>query len=1417
MRKLNVKRLACLAGVVALFGGSTYFLHGFQVKRNAGALLQQADRAEQEDHPDKAADLLDRYLRLAPGDVDALARYGSLLDTLADRTGRVRLRTEAFFVLDRVVNRRPEAEDVRRHLVRIAMDPTMRRFTDAQDHLKTLLDKHPNDEELETLRARCLEAEGKFEEAGDEYNTAKKHAREHGKPRVELYVRLANLLRHRLSQDGEADRVLDEMVEVIEKAPGADAGLKAHAYLARGRSYQDRGSLTAAAQDVARARALAADDADVLLESAEVARDLARPDNGADEAHARAGLDEARQYVRRGLDLHPKDVRLYQALARIELQAGKPPEAIACLRRGIQAFPDEGQLYWSLAELLLDAGETGEVSQLAADMRTKRFSGTILDYLDARVLAGKGEWLQAARALERVLPALERSPALADAARQGALALGRCYERLGDLDRRYAAYQRAVNLDPLWVPGCLGIGSTLVAMGKLDEALDTYQRIIPRAPGARVVVARLLVLRNLSLPPDRRDWKEVQDLLKQAERTVPGSVDVPLLQADVAAAQGQLDQAQLVLEQALPQKPKQVEVRIALANLAERRGKEEEALAAFDTAERDLGDSVELRLARAGYWARHDESKEHRQLSRLTEGLDHFSADDQDRVLRGVAQAFVQVGDNATAAKLWGAVAQRQPNDLGLRLVLFDLAQQAGDDAAMDRCLGEMQAIEGPEGSLWRYGKVSRLVRQVQKGNKELLPEARALLADLGKRRPTWGRVPATEGLLDELAGEPDLAIDAYKRAVDLGDQRPPTVLRLVQLLSGRNRAEEADRVLRKLPDYVTLSGPLQRLSAEIAFQNQDYGQALERAKRTAAADSNDYREHLWLGQVYWANDKKAEAEAAFAKALQLAPDKPEVWVASVSFLAASDRKKEAEARLAEAEHKLSGDKAALALAKCYEMLGRWDDARKRYAGALKDRPEDVNTLHAAALFYWGHGQAEEARQCLETLSSLKDKAPTEAAWAQRLLTVLIALDGDPRKAQKALAALDQTEVGKEGQLSVGERAQNQRTRAVVLAVQRDFGKRLEAIKILEAMKEGGRLDPEDRFLLAELYEAAGEWPRAREEMMSLLGSRSASPAFLLRMAGSFLRENELDAARTCLGQLKKAAPQALATLAVEARVLKAEGKVSQAVDLLKQYAGTDGANPLQVAAALEQIKGSEAEEYYRKYVAQSKQPESALVLGAYLGRQNRADEALDLCERAWATCRPEAVAFASVAVLYDVQATPAQCRRVELWLNQASAKEGLTPALTFDLASLRNLQGRYQEAEALYRKVTDQPKPTPEALNNLAWLLAFRNDRGGEALEVINRAVAAVGPLPGLLDTRGVVELRVGQFDKALQDLQSAVTLNPDAAGYFHLAQAYLAARKRDEAARALRKAEGLGLKRESLHPLERDAYEPVRAALQG
>ena len=54
-----------------------------------------------------------------------------------------------------------------------------------------------------------------------------------------------------------------------------------------------------------------------------------------------------------------------------------------------------------------------------------------------------------------------------------------------------------------------------------------------------------------------------------------------------------------------------------------------------------------------------------------------------------------------------------------------------------------------------------------------------------------------------------------------------------------------------------------------------------------------------------------------------------------------------------------------------------------------------------------------------------------------------------------------------------------------------------------------------------------------------------------------------------------------------------------------------------------------------------------------------------------------------------------------------------------------------------------------------------------------------------------------------------------PTAAKYFHLAQAYLAAKQKDEAKQALDKARAAGLTPESLHALEIRSYQEVLDAL--
>jgi cellulose synthase operon protein C len=121
------------------------------------------------------------------------------------------------------------------------------------------------------------------------------------------------------------------------------------------------------------------------------------------------------------------------------------------------------------------------------------------------------------------------------------------------------------------------------------------------------------------------------------------------------------------------------------------------------------------------------------------------------------------------------------------------------------------------------------------------------------------------------------------------------------------------------------------------------------------------------------------------------------------------------------------------------------------------------------------------------------------------------------------------------------------------------------------------------------------------------------------------------------------------------------------------------------------------------------------------------------------------------------------------------------------------------------------------DALNNLAWLLALRDQgKTQEALKLIDRAIEIQGPVPSLLGTRSVVLIRAGQFDRALTDLDRARIADPRMSTLaLHQAWAYRAEGKTDEARRAFQHAKELGWTLATSDPLERPFLDQLGRAL--
>jgi tetratricopeptide (TPR) repeat protein len=334
--------------------------------------------------------------------------------------------------------------------------------------------------------------------------------------------------------------------------------------------------------------------------------------------------------------------------------------------------------------------------------------------------------------------------------------------------------------------------------------------------------------------------------------------------------------------------------------------------------------------------------------------------------------------------------------------------------------------------------------------------------------------------------------------------------------------------------------------------------------------------------------------------------------------------------------------------------------------------------------------------------------------------------------------------------------------------------------------------------------------------MLKILDRTVKDPQHLAHFTGFLIGRNQLDQADLRLAELKKTEPQGPASLELEARLLDLRKRRPELLALLEAR-GRQVPDQIGLVADLLNRYGfaKEAEQAYKAFIARDpNQAERALALALFLAGKDRVSEAMEIFKKAWATCRPEQVATAALS-LYDApSADQTHRRQVEVWLAAAIRTRPEALGLSTNLGAIWLRQGRFDQAEAAFRRVLSTVPYDIDALNNLAWLLALRDQgKTSVALELIDRAIDARGPVPALIDTRAVVLIRAGQLDKAVEHLNQAKASNAGNPSFaLHLAWAYHAQGRIDQARTELKEAEKLGLRPMALDPLERAIVQKLR-----
>lgn len=1425
-RTLNLKFLAYLLIGLVLTSGSVALAHHFQYRRIPSALLRQAEKAETQGELARAEDYLTRYLDFEPDDLEQKTRLGHLLTHAKKKTPTRAEINKAYFVIQDVLARDPEQQELRRKFIPLAIQ--MDRLESAAEQLRLL----PHDAETAGLWGRWYEAKDDPVQALNSYREAFKL----NPASADVANRFVKLLRsqtweklprdQRASKREAARREADNVVDTLVKS--SPDSWQAHItrwndirenWLAerRGEKRHELWDMLRtclieqAAKDVARALELREGEADVRLAAAELAQMQDR-------------LEDARSHLDKAMQLHRKEPRVYKAYAGLELSAEQKEksadkkkelreQALGWLKQGAQELkpPAQFDLLWAHAMLLLDTGTTKELDEAAGvinRIRVQNISPAGADFLQARLNMGRQQWAEAARLFERSRPAY--AP-VADMASQIDLHLGRCYDELNEPQRQYDTYKRLLQRTPNSMTARIGLAQAARSLGRVEEALRYYDEISQSPSAPRVIWSEQVRLGIIKASQSKRndDWQKVEDAINEAKKKGHAdSAEVAVMRAELLLARSQPDQAKEVLDKAREENPQRAELWAAQATLAQRMKDPDRAILLLNEAEKTLKndfDKAELRVARANYWVdrRNDQTKA--ELKKLSddETIDKFPSRERNRVLHGLAEANYRAGSYEEAGRLWKKLAKQEEYraDLRLRLMLFDLALQNGNEEEMTVFLDEIKALEGGDGTFARHAEALRLVWLVKKDKvtktqrKETLEQALRLLDQVAAARPTWSASLLARAEIEMLRGQPDQAANAYAQAIKLGDRSPLVLRQYIETLRKQGRIEEADRALKGLSKDELRRAELDRAAAGISLLMQHTDKGIEQALGAIQNDSRDYRDHLWLGQIIAASRQKPDlAEEHLRKAVELEGSEPETWVTLVRFLVTQKQEAEAERLLAVAKTSIKPARVSLAAAQMYGALKKPEEALKHYQEALKAKADDAATLADFAAFRLVRGEYKEAETLLRAmLDENVEKTAEETEWAHARFALLLSADADLDRLKEALKHVglkltDDYEVEKDDTLVRGESMTLARIGARVLATNPMAKCRDEAIKRFEELDQRQALSTEDRFVLSRLYEARGDWPKARQQLSLASLARDRTPQYVIAYAQGLLENRELaEASRvlTRLEEMHKANPWnssefSLFDLRVRWHEARKEG--DKAVTLLRE-----------------------------RLAKKESDPQEVLLLVASLGRQKRYAEALNELEEVWKKCPSEMAGGTSVALLRSVKATDTQMKAVANHLAEAVKKDPKNVNLLVQLGDVLDLSGSYQEAEGKYREALKIEPKNAMALNNLSWLLAQRTKQGDEALTLINRAIEAVGPRGEFLDTRGVIYLTLGKTNEAEADLQAAMKESPTPARAFHLARVYAEAKNVTAAKKALVRANELGLQPAQLHPVEQVAHRKI------
>lgn len=852
--------------------------------------------------------------------------------------------------------------------------------------------------------------------------------------------------------------------------------------------------------------------------------------------------------------------------------------------------------------------------------------------------------------------------------------------------------------------------------------------------------------------------------LQNALKSAPDNVKARLLLAQLSLRLGDPKAAAKELARAEQSGAKPADIAVVTAETRLALGEQNDLLAELDAGKLPMPESQRQTYRGLALLAKADLGQA---VSALSAAIDLDSNFSRARVAR--AQAYAQLGRTEDALDDLESVLQLDAKNANAWLLRGSLLARAGQYKQSLEAFG--LARQSAPGRLTPVELNTAFAGatecQLALGD---LASAHQTQAELSARAPD---APLTLFLAARIAmaeHKYSEAIAATQKALAGAPEFVQAKLLLGTALLANGSANQATLVLADVVQKDPSNIEARKLLAQVYLRLQRPDLALQ-LLGSLPTDSQDAQLDALRGWASLQQGNQEQAISLLERSLASQPDSVSLKLDLAYAYLASGVNQKAVKLLQGISPQEGGTRRDALLLAAVRAANGTDAGRTEAARLVTARPNDPATLAAAAAFAFQQQDYASARQYLNRAIALDAKdASTVLALAR-----VEAASGDLQSSRKAFEKV----------LAIDE--SNQEARLSIARLDLAQGNPADGIRMLEELRKADPRSVEARLVLATVYLQQKRNQDAETVIDEALAAANGNSRILGAIAQLYLEMGRFDAAAARFRDAATQEPTNAVWMLGLARAQIASGNYIAARESA-QKAQSIAKNPTPAASLLVALDLREGKidaaagrvEELRK--TQPNDPGAALLRGDIaLNRKDYAGAA-DAYQQSY-KLRPSSAAAIKFYGVSSQGKLPRATTLLEDWLKHqprdAAARMLFASALTDSGESARAIEQ--------YEQIASDSRPSPIALNNLAWLYFERGDDRAES--IAKRAFDAAPENAAIADTYGWILLknkRIAESLPVLQRAASGAAAAPEVR--YHYAAALAEAGQREQALQIVR-----------------------------